>query len=148
MNIRKQIFAVVSTIGRQYKVTEGDVLQVPFMEAPIDSEIRLDRVHLVGTPIWTAIGTPFIDNAEVRAIVEGHQRSRKILIFKKKRKSTTELWKGRRTPITMLRILEIKYEPENEDGNIYDDMKKKESKLARYQQYFNTNDKVVKERVP
>ncbi len=73
-------------------------------------DIILDKVLLIGTKDWTAIGTPLLDNAKVYATVEEQTLAAKVLIFKKKRRKNYRRFKGHRQPVTTLRILDVSYQ--------------------------------------
>lgn len=54
---------------------------------PTGTTINLDKVLLVGSASWTAIGTPLVgDTAKVTAVVHDHHRGAKLQVFKKKRR--------------------------------------------------------------
>ena len=65
----------------QYKVTEGDVIVTNRILGPdVGTKIILDKVLLVGSKEFTAIGTPLLDHAGVHAVIEEHTRSEKVII--------------------------------------------------------------------
>jgi len=102
-------FAVVHLSGAQHKVHPGDVLFTEKLEAEVGSNIILDKVLLIGTKEWTAIGTPMLDNAKVYATVEEHSLGEKTIIFKKKRRKNYRRLTGHRQQLTTLRILDVSY---------------------------------------
>jgi large subunit ribosomal protein L21 len=101
-------FAVVHLSGHQYKITNGDVIISEKLLGPeVGDEIYLLKVLLIGTKDWTAIGTPLLESAKVRAVVEEQTKADKVIIFKKKRRKNYRRHKGHRQPITTLRITDI-----------------------------------------
>jgi len=100
-----QAFAVVLVGGKQYKVTPGDVIVTEKLEgAPVGQAITLDKVLLVGSRAFTAVGTPRLENARVLATVEEQTLSEKVIVFKKRKRKTYRRTNGHRQPITVLRI--------------------------------------------
>eukprot|EP01116_Phalansterium_solitarium_P018252 TRINITY_DN4780_c0_g1_i1.p1 TRINITY_DN4780_c0_g1~~TRINITY_DN4780_c0_g1_i1.p1 ORF type:complete len:239 (-),score=24.85 TRINITY_DN4780_c0_g1_i1:102-818(-) len=104
-------FAVVHVGGTQVKVTAGDVILTQKLLAPVGSEIVLDKVLLVGTTAFTAIGRPLLESAKVHALVEEQTKTHKIIIFKFKRRNNYRRTKGHRQEVTSLRIRGIVYAP-------------------------------------
>ena len=102
------MFAVIKTGGKQYKVSENDKLVVEKLQGSLGEIIKLDEVLLIdegGKP--PAIGTPFLENAGVFAEVVDQAKSKKVLVFKKKRRQNYRRTKGHRQEQTILKILEI-----------------------------------------
>jgi len=107
----KDSFAIVWIGGHQYKVTEGDEIMVNKLDAPISSEILLDKVLLVGTKEYTVIGTPLLIKAKVLARVEEQSKAEKIIVFFKMDASKTSRRRlGHRQPYTLLHILDVMVE--------------------------------------
>ena len=101
------MYAVIETGGKQHKVSEGEILRVEKIEAEIGAEIKLDKVMLVQTDDKTMIGSPYVDNASVTAEVVEQGKSKKIIIFKYKRKKNYQRKKGHRQQYTALKIKAI-----------------------------------------
>jgi len=66
------MYAVIEQGGRQYKVAEGDRIQIDLMDVEADSkQIELDKVLLVGNGQESQVGTPYVDGAKVIASFAG-----------------------------------------------------------------------------
>ncbi len=100
------MFAVIKTGGKQYKVTEGDVLVVEKLAGEAGDTITLDEVLMLGGDS-PEIGTPMVEGASVTAEILAQTRSAKILVFKKKRRKNYRRKAGHRQHITRLRITGI-----------------------------------------
>ncbi len=100
------MFAVISTGGKQYKVSEGDILDVEKLDGEEGDQIVLDKVLMLGGA-ETLIGTPFIEGASVAAQIIKQTRAAKIVVFKKKRRKNYRRKKGHRQHITVLKIADI-----------------------------------------
>lgn len=104
------MYAVVRTGGQQFRVNEGDKIQVAKMDAPVGGEVTLNEVLLLagGEPV---IGTPIVAGASVAATVLAHGRAPKIIVFKIKRRKNYRRKRGHRQDYTELLITGIHYDP-------------------------------------
>ena len=100
------MYAVVSVGGKQYKVSEGEVLDVERMNANVGDKVNLDVLMLVDGEVVKAGKST--EKAEVVAEVMGHGKDAKILVFKYKAKKHTKKQQGHRQPFTTLKIVSIK----------------------------------------
>lgn len=101
------MFAVVKTGGKQYKVTDNDVIIVERLPGEKGSRIALTEVFMIGENGSSIIGMPTIKGAQVIAEVLDQTRGDKVLIFKKRRRHTYRRLKGHRQEQTVLRVKEI-----------------------------------------
>ena len=79
------MYAIIKTGGKQYKVQAGDVLQVEKVEHDLGSEFNIDEVLMIGGD-KAHIGTPTVKNAKVTVVVTKQARTKKVIVFKKKRR--------------------------------------------------------------
>jgi large subunit ribosomal protein L21 len=91
----------------QYKVTQGDQIMINRIDIPVQTQILLDKVLLLGSTEYTVIGQPLLPSAKVLATVEEHEKTDKVIIFKKRRRKTYQRKTGHREPYTLLRISDI-----------------------------------------
>lgn len=100
------MYSVVEIKGHQYKVKEGDIVDVQKMDAEIGSKLELDKVLFIGGDA-PKVGTPVVEGAKVTAEVIRQARSRKIIVSKRSpggyRKKN-----GHRQHYTALKITSIK----------------------------------------
>jgi large subunit ribosomal protein L21 len=101
------MFAVFKTGGKQYKVQQGDVLQVEKLGVEKDKKVTFDQVLLIADGKKTLIGTPFVDKAKVFAVVIEEFKDDKVLVFKKKRRKQYKKMHGHRQVLTRIRIEDI-----------------------------------------
>ncbi len=101
------MFAVIKTGGKQYKVQEGDVLNVEKLNMEKEKKVIFDKVLLIEDEGKTLIGTPFVENALVRAEVIENFKDKKVLVFKKKRRKQYRRTRGHRQELTRIKIEEI-----------------------------------------
>ena len=83
-------YAVFKTGGKQYRVQEGDLLDVEKLDVQVDDEIRFVEVLLVNDGSNTTVGTPLVDGATVSAKVIDQFRGPKGIAFKIGRASCRE----------------------------------------------------------
>lgn len=102
------MYAVIQTGGKQYRVSEGDVIRVEKLPAEVGSDIAFDQVLLVGEGDNVKIGTPVVDGASVSGKVVEQDRGKKIIVFKMKRRKGYRRKQGHRQDYTGVRIEKIK----------------------------------------
>ena len=100
------MYAVVKTGGKQYKVSEGDLLKVEKLEGAVGDTIELGEVLMVGGDT-VKIGTPLVPSATVVGTIVEQGKDKKILIFKSKRRKNSRRLNGHRQPRTILKINKI-----------------------------------------
>lgn len=97
------MYAIIQTGGKQYRVMQGDLLQVELLEPAIE-KVTFDKVCLLSNGRETVVGTPSVDGASVTGTVVGTGRSPKVLVFKKKRRKHYKRTIGHRQYFTAVRI--------------------------------------------
>lgn len=95
--------AIFMTGGKQYYVSEGDVVYVEKLEAEAGSEVTFDEVLFADG----VVGTPTVKNAKVVCEVEKHGKQKKITVFKFKAKKKYRKKQGHRQPYTKLVVKKI-----------------------------------------
>jgi large subunit ribosomal protein L21 len=104
-----QIFAVISLMGKQHKVTKDDLVVADFMgdEFDLDSKVNVDNVLLLGSKSATIVGHPTVPNTKVVLSVEEITRDKKVIALKYRRRKNSRRRKGHRRDITLLRVVDI-----------------------------------------
>jgi large subunit ribosomal protein L21 len=102
------MYAVIQTGGKQYRVSEGDIVRVELLEKEPKQSVVFDRVLLVANDSDLMVGQPLVKGATVEAEVIRNDRSKKVYIFKKKRTTTYQRTQGHRQSFTEVRIKGIK----------------------------------------
>lgn len=100
------MYAIVRDRGAQYRVEEGQLLDVALMDSEVGAEVELGEVLMVGGE-EPRIGTPLVDGARVRAEVVGDAQGEKIVVFKYRNKKRYRRRTGHRQDYTRLAIKEI-----------------------------------------
>ena len=79
------MYAIIATGGKQYRVSEGDVIYIEKIDAQVDSTVSFD-VLLMGNDGDVKIGTPVVEGVKVEGKVVGQIRGEKIVVYKYKSK--------------------------------------------------------------
>ena len=98
------MYAVIATGGKQYRVSQGDTIDVEKLPVEVGSVVTFDQVLLVGTEAETKIGRPTVAGATVVAKVVENGRAPKVLVFKIKRRKNYRRKQGHRQAFTRLSI--------------------------------------------
>ncbi|MCK0068288.1 MULTISPECIES: 50S ribosomal protein L21 [Kordiimonas] len=101
------MFAIVKTGGKQYRVTEGDVVKVEKLDGEVGKSITLDEVLMVGDDKGVKVGEPLVKGANVTAEVLEQKKDKKVTVFKKKRRHNYRRKVGHRQEVTVLRVTKI-----------------------------------------
>ena len=104
---QKNMYAVIKTGGKQYKVAAGDKLRVEKLAGEVGTTVVIDKVLLLNDGAETTIGAPLIDGATVSATVVSHGRADKVMIFKFRRRKHYRKTQGHRQSYTDLLIGDI-----------------------------------------
>lgn len=100
--------ATIKTQGKQFVVSEGDVLIVDrFPKAEQGSTLQINDVLSVGEGAEIKIGTPTVAGASVTAEVLENKRGKKIIIFKKHKRKGYERRQGHRQELSVIKITSI-----------------------------------------
>jgi large subunit ribosomal protein L21 len=83
---RTNIYAIVETGGKQYRVSPGETIDVDNLNTIDGQTIDLDRVLLINDNGKTTIGKPVIEGAKVNATSHGTVRGAKVIVYKFKAK--------------------------------------------------------------
>ena len=99
--------AVIVTGGKQYTVSEGDVLYVEKLGAEVDATVKFDQVLAVLDGESSKIGAPVVEGAVVEAKVVKNGKGKKITVLKYKAKKNEKTHIGHRQPYTKVEITKI-----------------------------------------
>ncbi len=101
------VFAIIETGGKQYKVTEQDIIFVEKLDCAEGEEITFDKVVALSTDAGFVSGTPTVAGATVKATVLKNGKGKKIYVFKYKSKKNEKKKLGHRQPYTKVQITSI-----------------------------------------
>jgi large subunit ribosomal protein L21 len=98
------MYAVIQTGGKQYRVTQGDDLMVEKLSGQLGDPVIFDKVLMASDGENVRVGKPFIENAKVLGRLKRQDKSKKVLVFKFKRRKGFRRTRGHRQPFSLVRI--------------------------------------------
>jgi large subunit ribosomal protein L21 len=101
------MYAVFKTGGKQFRAEPGTRLKVPSLKAEEGDAVTFDEVLLTGDGEKVKVGAPTGKGASVKAEVVGHGRTRKIIVFKRKRRKGYRRKQGHRQGFTEIQVNDI-----------------------------------------
>ena len=101
------MYAVIETGGKQYQVTEGDVIFVEKLDVEAGAEVSFDKVLLVGEGNDVKVGAPVVDGATVSGKVIKNDKAKKVVVYKYKPKKGYHKKHGHRQPYSKVEISKI-----------------------------------------
>ncbi|MCI8484897.1 MAG: 50S ribosomal protein L21 [Lachnospiraceae bacterium] len=99
------MYAIIATGGKQYKVSEGDIITIEKLGVEAGEKVTFDNVLAVSDGSLK-VGTD-VSNATVEASVVGNGRGKKIIVYKYKRKTGYHKKNGHRQSFTKVKIEKI-----------------------------------------
>jgi large subunit ribosomal protein L21 len=100
-------YAIIRTGGKQYRVEPGDVIWVESLDGDVGSDITFPEVLLRGEGDSVTIGAPLVEGASVAAKIIGQEKTRKILVYKKKRRKNYRRRHGHRQLTTGIQVVSV-----------------------------------------
>lgn len=100
------MYAVIETGGKQYKVKEGDVIDVEKLNVDVGSRVVFDKVLSIGGDS-PKFGRPFVEGASVSAQTLSFGKGKKIIVYKYKAKKNYHKKRGHRQTFARLKIESI-----------------------------------------
>ncbi len=100
-------YAVIQTGGKQYRVAEGDVIEVEKLDLEAGADAKFEEVLLVSNGDSVSIGAPLVSGAAVTAEILEQTKAPKVIAFKYKRRKGYHRTVGHRRQLTRLKIKSI-----------------------------------------
>jgi len=101
------MFAVIKTGGKQYRVAQDDVIVIEKLAAEAGSIVTFEDVLMVGQGADVKVGAPVVAGAKVTGELVAQQKSEKVKVFKKRRRSTYRRKRGHRQNESVVKITSI-----------------------------------------
>ena len=102
------MYAIIESCGKQYKVTEGDVVFFEKLDTAEGKKVTFSNVVLVSNDGKVQIGNPYVKDVKVEGKVVSHGKHKKIIVYKMKPKKNYRRKQGHRQPYTKVEITSIK----------------------------------------
>lgn len=101
------MYAIIETGGKQYRVQEGDTLNLEKLPAEAGENVEIDKVLAVVNGEEVKIGTPLVQGAKVILKVLRNGKDKKIIVFKFKAKKNYRRKQGHRQPFSRVLVEKI-----------------------------------------
>ena len=102
------MYAIIESCGKQYKVSEGDVVFFEKLDVEEGKKVTFDNVVLVSNDGKVQVGNPYVKGVKVEGKVVEHGKGKKIIVYKYKAKKNYRRTQGHRQPYTKVEITSIK----------------------------------------
>lgn len=101
------MYAVIKTGGKQYRVSQDDVIDIEKLEGEAGTVINFKEILLIGGDAGTKIGAPIVAGAQVSGEIVEHWRGDKVITLKKRRRKNSRRKRGHRQNFTSVKITVI-----------------------------------------
>ena len=102
------MYAIVETGGKQYQVEEGRYLDVELLEGEKDDKVVFDKVVMVVNGKKSKVGQPYVKNASAEGVIMGHDKAKKVIVYKQRPKKGYRVKRGHRQQYTRVMINKIR----------------------------------------
>ncbi len=103
------MYAIIKTGGKQYRVQEGDIIDVELLNQDAEGGVKFDEVIFFNDGKNIAVGTPLISACSVVGELVEESKGEKVVAFKYKRRQNYRRTVGHRQKYSRIRIKEISY---------------------------------------
>ena len=110
------MYAIIESCGKQYKVTEGDVVFFEKLDAEEGKKVSFDKVVLVSDDKKVEVGAPYVKGGKVEGKVLANGKGKKIVVYRYKAKKNERRTQGHRQPYTKVEITSIKTAAEKKEA--------------------------------
>jgi large subunit ribosomal protein L21 len=101
------MYSIIEQAGVQFKVTQGEKIKVPLIDAEAGTDLTIDKVLMTADGDKITVGAPTVAGATVTAKILEHGLDKKVLVIKKKRRKDYKRKNGHRQQFTKIEIVSI-----------------------------------------
>ena len=98
------MYSIIKIAGKQYSVSEGDTIKVSTQDWKVGDTVKLNDVLLTDNGKNISVGNPIVNGASVTLEIIEHNRHKKLLIYKKKRRKGYQRKNGHRQGYSLLKV--------------------------------------------
>ena len=106
---RLLMYAVVKTGGKEYRISQGDLIRVEKMEGKVGDQVTMKDILMVSHEGQVQVGNPLLANAVITGEIVQQVKGKKVLIYKMKRRKNYRRTKGHRQTYTYIRVNDISF---------------------------------------
>jgi large subunit ribosomal protein L21 len=100
-------YAVIKTGGKQYRVSENDIITIEKLEGDAGTKIDFKEILMLGGAAGVKVGAPHVSGAKVTGEIVEQTRGPKVIAFKKRRRKNSRRKRGHRQDLTAVKIIGI-----------------------------------------
>ena len=101
------MFVVLKNGGKQYKVQTGDIIKLDYLGQDKGKTLSLKEVLACNVDSKDYIGSPYLNNVEVKIEILENKKDKKVLVFKKRRRHNSRRLNGHRQSLSVVKINDI-----------------------------------------
>ena len=101
------MFVVIKNGGKQYKVQTGDIIKLDYLGQDKGKTLSLKEVIACNADNKDYIGSPYLNNVEVKIEILENKKDKKVLVFKKRRRHNSRRLNGHRQSLSVVKINDI-----------------------------------------
>ena len=101
------MFVVIKNGGKQYKVQTGDIIKLDYLGQDKGKTLSLKEVLACNVDSKDYIGSPYLNNVEVKIEILENKKDKKVLVFKKRRRHNSRRLNGHRQSLSVVKINDI-----------------------------------------
>ena len=101
------MYAVIKTGGKQYRVAQGDEVKIERLSGEVGDSVTFEKVLLTSDGEDVKVGRPFVENTKVVGQITRHDKDRKVIITKYKKRKGYRRKNGHRQEFSLVRINDI-----------------------------------------
>lgn len=101
------MYAVIRTGSKQYRVKQGDLIDIELLKGLTSNEVTFEDVLLVNNGNSVKVGSPLVTGASVKGEVVSEVKDKKLVVFKYKRRKNSRVKNGHRQKLTRVKITEV-----------------------------------------
>jgi large subunit ribosomal protein L21 len=98
------MYVIIQTGGKQYRVAQGDDLILEKLPGQVGDTVVFDKVLMTSDGENVQVGKPYLENTKVLGRLKRQDKSKKIVVFKFKRRKGFRRTKGHRQPFSLVKI--------------------------------------------
>jgi large subunit ribosomal protein L21 len=98
------MYAVIASGGKQYRVEKDEVLRIEKISGEVGDQVSFDKVLMFADADKISIGRPLLDNISVRGHIVEQDRTKKVLVFKFRRRKRYRKTQGHRQSFTAVKV--------------------------------------------
>ena len=102
------MYALVDYSGNQILIKEGEKTRIPFTDKKIGTKLVFDNVLFVDDGKDKKVGKPYINSFSINAKIVSHEKDKKVIVFKKKRRKGYQKKNGHKQAYTKILIQDLK----------------------------------------